>query len=187
MNTSFRHLITAAAMAATALVATASEPGYVDLGQFKPAEGCNFVEVNLRAPLLKFAAVFVDKDEPEAAALLRSLKRVRVNVIGYNDATRADTTDRVQKLRQELERQGWTQVVTVQQSNESEDVGIYVKMADDDSVDGLVVTVLNSDKGEAVVVNVVGNIKPEQLAALGEGLDIKPLAHLRMKASRERS
>jgi hypothetical protein len=30
-------------------------------------------------------------------------------------------------------------------------------------------------KDEVVLVNIVGDIKPEQVAALGEGLDIKPL------------
>ena len=37
------------------------------------------------------------------------------------------------------------------------------------------VTVLDGNKQEAVVVNVVGDIKPEQLAALGEAMNIEPL------------
>ena len=104
----------ASALLSFATVGRAAEPGYVDLGKFSPAEGCQFVEVNLHAPLLKFASIFVDKEEPEAAALIRSLKHVRVNVVGFNDETRGETTERVRSIRKELATQGWTQVVTVQ-------------------------------------------------------------------------
>ncbi|ACB76453.1 DUF4252 domain-containing protein [Opitutus terrae] len=189
MNRFLRHALATTALAVTALTVHAGEAGYVDLGQFKPADGCQYVEVNLHAPLLKFAAAFVDKDEPELAKLIRDLKRVRVNVVGYNDTTRADTTDRVQGLRRELEKQGWMQIVTVQQQGEkdADDVAIYVKMAADESVDGLVVTVLDTRQDQAVVVNIVGNIKPEQLVALGKGLHIEPLAQLRMKSDAKRS
>jgi hypothetical protein len=169
------------ALSLTALSAHAAAPGYVDIGQFKPAEGCQFVEVNLHAPLLKFASIFVDKEEPEVAALIRTIKHVRVNVVGYDESTRADTTDRVEGVRRELESQGWTQMVTVKEAGDAENVAVFIKMADDDSVDGIVVTVIDSRKKEVVFVNLVGNIRPEQIAMIGKRLNIDPLAKMTMK------
>jgi hypothetical protein len=177
-------LTLASALLSFATVGRAAEPGYVDLGKISPAEGCQFVEVNLHAPLLKFASVFVDKEEPEAAALIRSLKHVRVNVVGFNDETRGDTTDRVRSIRKELATQGWTQVVTVQESGKAEDVGVFMKLNDRDEIDGVVVTVIDREGNQAVFVNVVGNIKPEQIAALGERLDVPPLAELKFQPRR---
>lgn len=168
-----------------ALVAGAAEPGYVEIGQFKPVDGCEFVEVNLGVPLLKFASAFVDKEDAEAAALIRSLKQVRVNVFGFDDATRADTTARFQKFRSELAAQGWQQTVTVQQAGDAEDVAIFVKLGADDTIEGLVVTVLDADKKQAVFVNVVGRITAEQLATVGKGLHIEPLAHLKWSHPRK--
>lgn len=177
--------ITALALTLTAsslFAAVSSSPGYAELGAFKPTEGCQFVEVNLHASLLKFAATFVDKEDPAAAELIRALEHVHVNVVGYNDQSRADTTQHVQSIRRDLENQGWQRAVTVQQGGKDADVAVYVKSGDNDSIVGLVVTVIDSNEKNAVVVNLVGNIKPEQLAAVGKSLHIDPLAHLNLKA-----
>jgi len=63
--------------------------------------------------------------------------------------------------------------VNVQQKD-GEDVGVYTKTRGGEALAGLVITVIEP-KDEVVLVNIVGDIKPEQVAALGEGLDIKPL------------
>jgi hypothetical protein len=171
------------ALSMAALSASAADPGYVDIGKFKPVEGRQFVEVNLHAPLLKFASVFVDNEEPEVAALIRTIKHVRVNVVGYDESTRAETTDRVEGVRRELEAQGWTQMVTVKQAEDAENVAVFIKMGSDDSVEGLIVTVIDSGKKEVVFVNLVGNIRPEQIATIGKRLNIDPLAKLTMKTN----
>ncbi len=178
---SFHRLALVSVVLTLAAFARGAEPGYADLGKFSPTEGCQFVEVNLHAPLLKFASIFVDKEEPEAAALIRSLKHVRVNVVGFNDETRGETTDRVRTIREELAAQGWTQVVTVQEAGKAEDVGVFMKLNDRDEIDGVVVTVIDSNGKQAVFVNVVGNIKPEQIAALGDRLDVPSLAELKFR------
>ncbi len=183
-----RRLFIVSIFSAVALAATsvrAAEPGYVDLGKFTPAKGCEFVEVNLHAPLIKLAARFVDKEEPEVAELLRSLKHVRVNVVGFDETNKAETTDRVEAIRSELEGQGWVRLVTVKEAEQAEDVGVYVKMREDESIDGVVVTVIDRSNDKAVFVNVVGNITPEQIAALGEGLNIEPLAKLKLGGSKK--
>lgn len=185
MNSFLRTAPVLIALSLAAVGAQAATPGYVDIGKFKPTDGCQFVEVNLHAPLLKFASMFVDKEEPEVAALIRTIKHVRVNVVGYDETTRAETTDRVEGVRRELETQGWTQMVTVKESGNAENVAVFVKMAEDDSIDGLVVTVIDGNKREVVFVNLVGNIQPEQIATIGKRLNIDPLAKMTMKLDRK--
>lgn len=187
MNRTIRLFSLSLMLGLSTLTSRAAATGYVDVGQFKPTDGCQFVEVNLHAPLLKIAAMFVDKDEPDAAALIRSLEQVRVNVVGYNDDTHVATTDRVKTLRRDLEAQGWERMVTVQEGGKAEDVAIYVKMGENDAIAGLVVTVMDTGKREAVVVNIVGNIKPEQLAAIGKGLHIDPLSKLAIHGAHKES
>ena len=79
---------------------------------------------------------------------------------------------RVKTIRTELDGQGWERIVTAQQRDE--DVGVYVKTRGEKAVRGIVITVIAA-KGEAVLVNIVGDIKPEQLAVLGERFNIEPL------------
>jgi len=64
-------------------------------------------------------------------------------------------------------------------------VGVFVKMREDESIDGVVVTVIDRSDDKAVFVNVVGNITPEQISALGEGLNIEPLAKLSLKGRKK--
>jgi len=151
-------------------------PGQVDFGKFSPpGGGGEFVEVNLGASLISLAASFVQKEEPDVAQLLNGLQRVHVNVIGVNDQNRTDLEKRSESLQQELTGKGWERIVTAQQ--QGQDVGVYLKTEANGTVQGLVVTVMDG-KGQAVFVNVVGNIKPEQLATLGERLHIDPLKNI---------
>lgn len=175
------------ALALVTLGARAAEPGYVDFGKFVPADGCEFVEVNVQPSLLKFAAAFVDKSDAKAGELLRNLKQVRVNVVGYNEGTKAELADRVQHVRHDLEAQGWEKIVTARHSSKEEDVAIYVKARGEEGIDGLVVTVLDPNDKQAVFVNVVGNIMPDQLAELGKDLHIDPLADLKVKLDHKHS
>ena len=57
MNSFLRTAPVLIALSLAAVGAQAATPGYVDIGKFKPTDGCQFVEVNLHAPLLKFASM----------------------------------------------------------------------------------------------------------------------------------
>ena len=151
-------------------------PGQVDFGAFTPAAtGGEFVEVNVTSSLISLAAKFIEKDEPEVAKLLKGLQLVHVNVIGINDENRADLEGKTQKIRKELDGKGWERIVMAQQQDQN--VGVYLKTQNKETVQGLVVTVLEGNK-QAVFINVVGDIRPEQLSLLGERLHIEPLKHL---------
>ena len=164
----------------TSSYADDTEAGYVDIGQFAPSAGGQFVEVNLSQGMLKFAAKIAAREEPEAAELINNLKRIRVNVIGMDDSNRADTIAKIESVRRKLESQGWTQLVTVRDRNEGDNVDVHVKQRGDNNIDGLVVTVINK-KGEAVFVNIVGNISAEQLGIIADKFDIGQLKHIHVK------
>ena len=149
-------------------------PGYVDFGKMVPAAEGKFVEVNLSEGLLKFAATLASHQEPQAADMLKNLKHVRVNVVELNDANRDATIARVKAVRQQLETQGWSQVVNVREAPKGDDVQIFAKTRGAEAIEGLAVTVI-SGQHEVVLVNIVGDIKPEQIAMLAERLNIEPL------------
>lgn len=156
--------------------ADAPAAGYLDFGKLTAsAEGGQFVEVNVPANLLRMAAQITRKQEPELASLLDGLSHVRVNVVGLGNDNRSDITGRLTSLRQTLDQGGWQRIVTAQEKNE--DVSVYLKTRSTDTIEGLVVTVLSKDR-EAVLVNIVGNIQVEQIARLGEGLNIAPLRQI---------
>jgi hypothetical protein len=179
MHTMLRSLTAAAASVLIASAAFAAPaPGYVDFGQFTPAAGQQFVDIEVDRGLLKLASIFAGKEDPEIGKLVANLQRVRVNVLGLSDETRASTTQRIRQIREGLSAQGWKRVVTVQERN-GEDVGVYLKQAADDAIEGIVVTVI-SGGNEAVLINVVGNVKLEQIATVGERLNIEPLRKLNL-------
>jgi Na+-translocating ferredoxin:NAD+ oxidoreductase RnfG subunit len=151
-------------------------PGQVDFGNFSgPGSGGEFVEVNLSSSLIGLAARLVEKDEPDLARMLNTVQLVRVNVIGETDDNRADLEKRMQKIRKDLTGKGWERIVTAQKDDQN--VGVYLKSSGKESLQGVVVLVSEAGR-QAVFVNVVGDIKPEQLALLGEKLHIDPLKNL---------
>jgi hypothetical protein len=178
-----KHLIPVAfatavlSVAAAANICAAGLPvGQVDFGTFAPPRsGGEFVEVNITSSLISMAARLVEKQEPDIAALLNGLQLVHVNVVGLDDANRAEMERRVEKVRRELDGSGWEKVVAVRQQDQ--DVAVYLKTRNKDTVQGLVVTVVEANK-QAVLINIVGDIKPEKLSLLGERLHIDPLKHL---------
>jgi hypothetical protein len=155
-------------------VLAAHSPGQVDFGKFTPpGEGSQFVEIQINSNLISLAAKLVEKQQPDAAKLLRSVQLVHVNVIGLTDENRDEVTKRVRQIRNDL-GQGWEQTVMVQ-DKDGQDVGIYIKTRGEEALAGLVITVIEPKGGQVVLINIVGDIRPEQVAVLGEKLDIKPL------------
>jgi len=153
-----------------------TDPGVVDFGKFTaPGKGSEFVEVLIKSNLLSLAAQLVEKAEPHAAKLLRSVQLVRVNVVGITEENREEMHKRVQKIRNDLDSQGWERNVNVQ-GKDGEDVGVYTSTRGGEALAGVAVTVIDAEN--IVLVNVVGDIKPEQIAELGEKLNIKPLKEL---------
>lgn len=156
----------------------AESAGTIDFGKFAPSGDAQFVEVDIKNNLINMVARLAEKQEPEVAKLLRNIQAVRVNVIGLTDENRADTKSRIEAVRSQLSGKGWDRVVTVKDANE--DVGVFIKLRGEEAIEGIVITVVNGES-EAVFVNVVGDIKPEQVAQLGEKLNIEPLKEIGRK------
>lgn len=184
LRSSFAAAVFAGALSLSAVAA--DEPGYVDIGSFAPSGKGQFVEVNLSPSLLKFAARMAKHHEPDAAEIVGDIKRIRINVVGLDDSNRAATIERIEAVRAKLEQQGWSRMVTVREGEKGDDVAIFAKVREDESLDGIVVTVI-SPKGEAVFVNVVGTINPDKIAALAEKYDIEPLRQIKVKAEVKKS
>ena len=172
----YRPFAFALVTAGLCLAAHAESPGLVDFGKFNPpGKGSEFVEVQVRSNLLNFAAQLVEKEQPEAAKLLRSVQLVRVNVVGLTDENRDEMEKRVQKIRHDLEGGGWERNVNVQ-GKKGEDVGIYTQTRGGETLAGVAITVI--ERKNVVLVNVVGDIRPDQITALGDSLNIKPLKEI---------
>ena len=183
-----RSLVAAAGLSAVLCVASfaaETEPGYIDVGQLMASAKGKFVEVNLSTGMLKFAAKLAARQEPEASELIGNLKRIRVNVVSLDDSNRKEAIAQITSIRQKLEAQGWTQMVTVREQEGGDNVDIHVKQHGDDTIEGLVVTVIDH-KGEAVVVNIVGNISADQISKVAENLNIEPLKQLRVKIKHDK-
>jgi hypothetical protein len=173
MKTTFPLALAAAAFSLVLPLQAAESIGYVDFGKFSPPQsGGQFVEVNIRDNLIGMVARLAATQEPEVAELLGGLKRIRVNVIGLDDANRVEIEQRVEKIGEELDQKGWERIVTARSG--TEDVNVFLKTREQEAVEGLVVTILQGDK-EAILINVVGDIRPEQLATLGERFNVEPL------------
>jgi len=139
------------------------------------------MEVDISKGLLKLASNFAKHEDPEVAEIIGNLERVRVNVFGIDDTNRDEVTNRIETVRTELETQGWTRVVTVRESG-GDNVAVFLKQDSEEAIQGVVVTVISND-GEAVLVNVVGDVKIDQIARLGDRLDIDPLRELGLEAA----
>jgi hypothetical protein len=179
-------LIGAAIVCAAGFSAFAEEPlpGRVDFGAFSPPkDGGQYVEVNVPSTLIHLASQIIAKDEPDVAKVLDGLKLVKVNVIGLNDENRDGLEERAQKIRKDLSDEGWERVVTAQEKDQ--DVSVYLKMDAKGSIQGLAAVVING-KDQAVFANVVGEIKPEQLAMLGDKFHIDPLKNLGIDSQKEK-
>lgn len=178
MKTLIRKSLLVASVCAALTLPTRAEdkgPGKVDFGEFTPAAGTEFVEVNITSNLITMALDLAKKAEPDIVEALKGLKGVRVNVMGLTDENRGDIQKRIAGIRKDLDSNGWERVVTAIQ--EKNDVGVFIRTRGTEAVEGVVVTVVQDGK-QAVLINVVGDIRPEKLAMVGERFNIEPLKHL---------
>lgn len=181
------HRLLAPTLAGTAAITTlfaADQPsGYVDFGKFTPSTASGeFVEVKLSSGLIQMAAKIARKHEPDVADLLNNVRSVRVNVVPLGDDNLGETERKAETIRAELEGKGWDQIVSVKEKNQ--DVAIFLKTRNAETVEGIVITLVEDDK-QAVFVNVVGDVKLDQLSKLGDKLNLEPLKKVGEAISKE--
>ncbi len=177
--------VAAASIVALSLPATAEslESGKVDFGDFSALKsGGKFVEINIGRALIGLATRFIPEDQADLANILNGLHGIEVRVVGVTDDNRPALEKRTQEVRKYIDNHGWDHVVSAH--NGGHDADIYLKMENQDTVAGLAVVAMDSNK-EAVFINIVGNIKPDQLATVGEQLGIDPLKKFGKAAPKE--
>ena len=178
MKSSLRLILSLSAFAVTSTFASAeTSPGFLEFGKIMPAKNGEFVEIDLDESLLGLAAQFAEGQEKEAAQILRGLKQVRVHVIGLDEENRSSVLERVSEVRAELAKEGWKRVAVVKDPKGA-DVAIFARTRGGNSIQGLAITVVDEGK-QAVIVNIVGEIKPEQITALGNRFNIEPLKKIK--------
>ena len=140
--------------------------GYVDFGELGSIFGEPTVQIAVGASLLNLVSSLSAEEDPDAAALLKRLNGVRVNV--YETSGFADgAVDYVKNISADLGNLGWESVVTV--NSDEEQVRIFMKI-NGDMVEGI--TVMAVEDTEAVFVNVIGNINPDELGKVMDKFDI---------------
>ena len=162
------------ALPVLAVEENASNPAHIDFGAFNPSEDGAFVEIKVNSSLINMAARLTEESEPEIARILGGLRSIHINVLKFDPKDRQDIQSRIQSIRRQLDAPEWEKIVNVKE--EKEDVGIYVQLDGEESIEGVVVSVIN--EGEAVLIHVDGSIRPEELAQVGERLNLEPLKQL---------
>ena len=178
MQTS-QQLIAACALTVFANWAAAAEshPGYVDFSGLRGLVDAEpVVEVTLREPLLRLVTEAIPEEDVEAAGFVSRLLNVRLHV--YEDIVGdvAEVATTMNEISADLEEDGWERVVRVR--DDEDQVDIFLNFSEDDAeVYGIALMVVSED-GEVVLGNIVGNIRMEDISALGRRFDIEELTEL---------
>ncbi len=156
-----------------------SHPGYVDFSLLDRLGQEPKVEVNLRDPMLGLVGKFIGEEDPELKNLLASLKLVRVRVYTVTPGNVKGLLAAGSETSKRLDRDGWERVVRVRE--EEELVDVYFKPAKNaEWIEGVLVIAVGEDD-EAAFVNIVGTIRPEDVARIGEHLDIEGMDRVRIE------
>jgi hypothetical protein len=141
--------------------------GYVDFGDLTSSYGEPNIEINLGPSMLQFANAIIGDEDPEALAVMKGLKAIRVKI--YNIEGNADAAiGQINKSRKQLEADNWEQIVKVKE--DGEETHIFMKMIDG-KIEGMTVLVAG-DEDEAIFINIIGNIDPKDLGKITESFDV---------------
>ncbi|PEN12948.1 hypothetical protein CRI94_13190 [Longibacter salinarum] len=150
----------------------AAQAGYVDfsgIDSWFDAEAST--EVDIRGPLVNLVAQAAESSDPDFASMMGDVVAIQVRGYPLPEDRVKDIRSRTNQLAQSLEDSGWSRVIYVRE--EGEQVSIYIQKSGD-RIAGL--TLLSTKPGkESVYVNIVGSLSPDQIAALGRGLNVSAL------------
>ena len=166
-----RQLVALAVMTLTAIAL--AQDGRLRLPDFTAlaARASDHTDVSLDSGLLNFASHFGDDKDPDTAQahkLMAGLRNVEIHSyeFGTDDAYSASDVD---KVRQQLQSPNWKRLVQTHNTQEREDVDIYVSM-DGQHANGL--AIIAAEPRELMIINLVGSIDLKGLAKLGGQMGI---------------
>lgn len=132
------------------------------------------VDVTLDGRMLQFASKFLEKDDPEEAAikdLLKNLKGVYVKVFQFDKEGEYSPAD-VEMVRAQLRAPTWSRIVGVRSKREHGNAEVYL-MGEEKNIQGL--AIIAADPEQLTVVNIVGPIDLDKLSELGGHLGVPPI------------
>lgn len=170
--------------AATAAIAAENHPGYVDFSDLRGLiDSEPVVEVTLREPLLRLITETIPEDDHEAANFVSRLLSVRLHVYKDIESITGDVGENVDEIAASLDDEGWERVVRVRDGEDQ--VDIFLRMSEDEDVVHGIALMVFSDDGEMVLGNIVGDIRFDDISALGRRFDIEELSELQSQADEE--
>jgi hypothetical protein len=132
------------------------------------AKAVEKVDVTLEGPTLEMASKFLGGkgEEAKVKQLVQGLKGVYVKSFTFDKKGQYSEAD-LEGIRSQLRSPEWTNIVSVQEKNES--TGVYLR-SDGKQFQGIVV--LSAEPTELTVVQIIGPIDPSTLSELGGKLGI---------------
>jgi len=153
-------------LCACGITAPRSNDGYADLDSLGVFDTDRTMSLSFGPTVLRFAAMVIDEDEPETAAMLRDLEGVRVRIYEI-DGDPDRVAGRIKGMSDQLQGDNWEPVMLVQ--DESEQTHMLLRSAGE-QIQGL--TLLTADDEEAVVINLMGNMNPHLFSDVMVALDV---------------
>jgi len=132
------------------------------------------VEVNMEGPMLRWAAKFLNAEDPEekqAARVVANLKGIYVRSYEFSKDGEYSAAD-VESLRAQVHGPSWSRVVGVRSETDGDNVDVFFKL-EDDKMAGIVV--ISAEPKELTFISIVGPIDVDQLAVLGGEFGIPKL------------
>lgn len=142
-------------------------PGYVDFKSMNAIYGEPRVMINIGGPLMKLMATAAQhSDDPEAAALMKDLEGVRINI--YNTGGNLEPAlEQMAEARAALEELQWQPIIQVKEKDEN--VQMFTRI-EDDKMQGMAIMVVNAE--EAVFLNILGTIDPSEVGRVMDQLNV---------------
>jgi hypothetical protein len=143
------------------------DPGYAEFGAYGDLPAHREIGLSFGPLPLALARLAVG-DDPEAGAILRDLRAVRVYV--YDAVHDAEGVERqVRAVRAGLLSAGWSALATVRDGDEN--VAVLLR-PDSDGVGNLGLAVIVQGEDEVVLVNLIGNVRLDQFAEYMTQLEV---------------
>lgn len=162
-------VLAAVVLTACGITAPRSSEGYANLDSLGVFDTDRQMALSIgRLPIrIAIWALEEEGDEPEVAALLRSLDGVRIRIYEI-DGDPARVASRIRRMSAHLRKDHWEPVMLV--TDEGEETHMLIRQRGD-RILGL--TLITSDgDSEAVVINVMGDIRPEAFGDVMVALDV---------------
>ncbi len=124
------------------------------------------VNVTLDTNMLRMAAKFLPKDDPDSAKvrkIVSGLKGIYVRSYTFKDDNAYKPED-LAWLRNQMKQPGWNRIVGVKNNKDAENAEIFVHTTGDSRVGGL--TIFATKPKELTVVQILGDIDLDDLSAL---------------------